>query len=85
MDAAQIKAIFDMLAPIVGLATLLFGVVQYRNAQRWKKKELIAKEAKEFFADPAVKTALRLMDWHRCKIVVPSFETPHMHDVMNCC
>jgi hypothetical protein len=51
-------------------ATFAFaiGLFQYRKAQRWKRSEWVAKEMKDFFGDPAVKTALQLLDWGSRKV-----------------
>lgn len=50
-----------------GIAGGLFGFyksfIEYRNAQKWKKAEFIAKEAKEFFADKNVSRALLFLDY----------------------
>lgn len=63
--------ITEIVGKVAALATLVFGVVQYRNAQLWRKKELIASEMKAFFADPLVATATKVMDWHALRIELP--------------
>jgi hypothetical protein len=42
----------------------LAGLVQYRQAQRWKRSEFVAKEVKEFKGNPAVHNALLMLDWN---------------------
>lgn len=44
--------------------------IEYRNAQKWKKVEFIAKEAKEFFADKNVSRALIFLDYKENDIPV---------------
>jgi hypothetical protein len=34
------------------IATLIFGLVQYRNAQEWKRAEFVAGVIKEFESQP---------------------------------
>jgi hypothetical protein len=44
------------------------GLLQYRKSQRWKQAEWVAQEMQTFFADPAVNSALRMMDWGRRRV-----------------
>lgn len=76
MTDDQIRQLLQIGGTLATLATLAFGILQYRTAQLWRKKELIAKETKEFFADPLVKTAMRLMDWRAFKIELPRPDLP---------
>lgn len=39
------------------------GILQYRRAQLWKRKEFLGNEVKAFFADPSVHNALLMVDW----------------------
>jgi hypothetical protein len=65
---------FDTLSKVVAFSTAVFGLfrafAEYRNTQRWKKAEFLAKEAKEFFADPNVKRALIILDYRENDIPV---------------
>ena len=47
-----------------GLCAFLGGLMQYRQAQRWKRAEFVANEMKEFKADPLVRNALLMLDWN---------------------
>jgi hypothetical protein len=40
-----------------------FGLLQYWKAERWKRAEFLAREMKEFFADPQVRNVLMMIDW----------------------
>lgn len=57
----------DVALAIVGiggaLVVFVVGLVQYWGAQRWKRVEFVAQEAKEFFTNPKVAVALTLIDW----------------------
>ena len=76
MTDDQVRTALQLGGTLATLATLAFGILQYRTAQLWRKKELIAEETKEFFADPMVKTAMRLMDWRAFKIDLPRPDLP---------
>jgi len=76
MTDDQLRTAVQLGGTLATLATLAFGIWQYRTAQLWRKKELIAKETKEFFTDPLVKTAMRLIDWHAFKIDLPRPDLP---------
>lgn len=52
--------IFGLIGTVIAL---VFGYVQYRKADRWKRAEFLAKELKEFFDDPDVKNVLLMIDW----------------------
>lgn len=55
----QLKAI-----ALAGAAVaFLLGLLQYRQAQRWKRAEWVAQEMERFFADRAVHAALKMIDW----------------------
>ncbi len=48
---------------VLTVAALVFGLLQYRRAEQWKRAEFLAGEMKEFFENPKVRTALTLSDW----------------------
>jgi hypothetical protein len=41
---------------------------QYRKNQKWRETEFMAKEAKDFFENPLVISALKILDWEERKI-----------------
>ncbi|HEY6331626.1 MAG TPA: hypothetical protein VI756_20035 [Blastocatellia bacterium] len=45
------------------IMALLFGLLQYRKSERWKRAEFVAKEIKEFESDPLVQNAMLMIDW----------------------
>lgn len=55
---------------IAGLFGFYKSFMEYRNAQKWKKAEFLAKEAKEFFADKNVSRALIFLDYTQNDIPV---------------
>jgi hypothetical protein len=65
-----------------GLFAFLAGLMQYRQAQRWKRAELVANEMKEFKADPMVRNALLLLDWNERSVdLFPHEAEPHKRSV----
>jgi hypothetical protein len=52
------------------VATLLFGIFQYQNAQQWKRTEWVAQEMKAIFADPMVDNTLKMIDWDGREILL---------------
>jgi hypothetical protein len=46
------------------LIAFLVGLIQYRQAQRWKRAEFVAKEIKELKSDLAIRNALMMLDWN---------------------
>ena len=67
MEDINWNQIIENVIKYGGIAGGLFGFyksyIEYRNAQKWKKAEFIAKEAKEFFADKNVSRALLFLDY----------------------
>jgi hypothetical protein len=57
------KFMLSVLATIGVFIAFLAGLVQYRSAQLWRRKEFIGREIKSFLDDKVVKTALLLIDW----------------------
>jgi hypothetical protein len=45
------------------LGAFVIGLRQYRRADYWRRSEFLAREMKEYFADPKVNTALTMIDW----------------------
>ena len=48
---------------LMGLLQYQEGIAQYRHAEKWRRREFLAREMKEFFADPTIRNALLLVDW----------------------
>ncbi|MBN8680458.1 MAG: hypothetical protein J0M29_19690 [Chitinophagales bacterium] len=57
----------DLLLKVIGgiTATVLFfiGFWRYNREQKWKRKEFVAKEIKEFHEDRMNKNAMLMLDW----------------------
>lgn len=73
--AQLIVSMFGFAAVVV---TLLFGFIQYRRAEKWKRGEFIANEIKEFESNPTVRNALLMIDYGRRNINI--FQTPGLAD-----
>lgn len=65
-----IESIIKYGAIVGGLFGFYKSFIEYRNAQKWKKAEFLAKEAKEFFADRNVSRALLFLDYKENDIPV---------------
>jgi len=61
----QTDAEFFLKCLVAGGALIAFaiGLLQYRKAQLWKRKEFLGTEIKVFLADTIVRNALLLIDW----------------------
>lgn len=57
------KFLLSIFGYLGALGAFAVGLVQYRRADYWKRSEFLAKEMKEYFADPKVILALTMVDW----------------------
>jgi predicted Rdx family selenoprotein len=46
----------------------VFGLLQYRKGQQWKRAEWVAQEMKQLFADPLVQATLLMIDWGKREV-----------------
>jgi hypothetical protein len=64
--------IAQLLVSILGfggaIAALVFGLLQYRRSEQWKRGEFVAKEIKEFESNPEVRNTMFMIDWGIRKI-----------------
>jgi hypothetical protein len=60
--------IIAALGVLGGIVAFSVGLWQYRNAQRWKVLEFVAKEIKEFEQYPAVSNAMMMLDYEGMEI-----------------
>jgi len=61
------------LVKIVGaLVVFIVSLRQYSKAQRWKRREFIAAQIKEFEADPRNRVVMIFLDWSDRKIAFPT-------------
>lgn len=60
-------------AKILG-AIMVFsiGLWQYAKAQRWKRREFIAAQVKEFESDKKIQLAMTMLDWNNRELYFPS-------------
>jgi hypothetical protein len=63
LGIVDLKSLVTFLGEVGGFLLFLMAVSKYWKAQKWKRAEFLAKEMKEFFDTPRVKTALLLIDW----------------------
>jgi hypothetical protein len=70
MSAAEAYGNLSQLAlTVIAVPTFVIGLMQYRSAQRWKRVEFLAGEAKKFFSDPVNKKAMKMLDWNGRPII----------------
>jgi len=62
-DSERSKLLISIAAYFGGLAAFSVGLIQYRRADYWKRCEFLAREMKEFFADPKVGLSMTMIDW----------------------
>jgi hypothetical protein len=79
-SADQSKLYLSIAAYLGGLAAFAIGLLQYRRADYWKRSEFLAKEMKEYFADPQVTIALTMIDWgiRRVRLFEPSKDSQRL-------
>lgn len=66
----DIKDIVEYAGWTGGFVVFVKSLIEYQNAQKWKKAEFLSKEAKEFFADKNVSRALLFLDYRENDIPV---------------
>src|ERR1035437_4643678 len=59
-----IQLFVGILMPTITAIVFLFGIYQYRRAQKWKRQEFLAIVIKNFYDDFYVEQALIMLDWH---------------------
>jgi hypothetical protein len=60
---AKWKFILSIVGYAGAVIAFLVGLRQYRRAEYWKRSQFLAREMKEFFADPRVENARTMIDW----------------------
>lgn len=56
---------------IVGLTSFLFGVIQYKKGQDWKKSEFASKQLELLINDPMLNIATKALEWKKRKFPMP--------------
>jgi len=70
---AESWTLFTEWAKIVGaLGAFGFGTYQYIRTQKWKRREFIAAQIKDFEADKQIQVVLTVLDWSDRRVAVPS-------------
>jgi hypothetical protein len=58
-------------AALIGAGVaFVFGLIQYRRGQQWKRAEWVAQEMKQLFGDPLVQATLMMIDWGSREIML---------------
>jgi len=64
--------IADVLKLIGALTVFALGLYQYAQAQKWKRREFIAAQIKEFEANKDIQIMMTILDWTDRKVYFPS-------------
>lgn len=59
----KIEHVLGAIGLIATLSTAIFGIIQYRRAQKWKRLEFVANEINEFESDRDIRNAKYMLDW----------------------
>jgi hypothetical protein len=60
-------------AKIAGaIVVFSIGLWQYAKAQRWRRREFIAAQVKEFESDKKIQLAMTMLDWNNRELYFPS-------------
>lgn len=64
----EVKTWFELMGSIFTLAAIIFGIIQYIKAQKWKRLEFVSKEINDFENDKDVRNAKFMLDWDESEI-----------------
>ena len=64
--------IADVLKLIGALIVFVISLYQYVRSQKWKRREFIAQQIKEFEADPEIRMMMKIFDWTDRTFFFPS-------------
>jgi hypothetical protein len=69
------KTLVSALTLLVGVVGGIIAYFSFLRTEKWKRAEFLAKEMKDFFADPQVRTTMVLIDWgtRRLRLQSPDF------------
>jgi hypothetical protein len=56
---------------IIGVSTLIFGVLQYKKAQDWHRAEFVAEEMRHFESKLEVREAMKMIRWDGIEVKLP--------------
>jgi len=54
------------------IGVFITGLWQYTKAQRWKRREFIATQVKQFESDKKIQLAMTMLDWNNRELYFPS-------------
>ena len=65
------KGVIEITLALVGVAGLLFGSYEYRQAQTWKRLEFAASQIQRLTSDPDLILAVTFLEYSGMKIPLP--------------
>jgi hypothetical protein len=65
------KELLDSIVTVIGISGVLFGVYQYRQAQRWKRLEFAANQLQRIYAEPELVLATTFLDYSKRGVPLP--------------
>jgi hypothetical protein len=72
---AEYGTFIDWVKIAGALIAFFIGLSQYRKAQRWKRREFIAAQIKEFESDSKIQAVFTMLDWKDRYVQLPSNKT----------
>jgi hypothetical protein len=67
----DIKELIQIIVWLAGIASFLFGVYQYRQAQIWKRLEYAANQIQRLTSSPDLILAISFLEYSKMKIPLP--------------
>ncbi len=68
----DLKLITEWAKILGGIVVFAIGLYQYRLAQKWKRREFIASQIKDFEAEPKIQLAMTMLDWNDRVLYFPA-------------
>ena len=68
----DLKLITEWLKILGGIVVFGLGLFQYARAQKWKRREFIASQIKDFEADIKIQLAMTMLDWNERRLYFPA-------------
>ena len=65
------KELLDFLVSVIGIGGILFGVYQYRQAQKWKRLEFAANQLQRLTSVPELAVAYMFLNYSKRGVPLP--------------
>ena len=71
-DQIDLKLTTEWAKIVGGVIVFAIGFYQYRHGQKWKRREFVASQIKDFEADPKIRLAMTMLDWNDRVLYFPA-------------